>query len=343
MQGGVQPPGSRDPLLAPAVAQPVENDGGPGRAAVQGELFGTKRSLEPEGRRHDGTGMSQRAVEEAGPSAPTWQSKWLAALVVAMLAGLSALFAASTPRDHARIGVILLHGKMGTATDHRAGLNKIGSMLAASRHLAVVPSMPWRGDDWLNIGVDMPRVLDQIEILAASLRTRGATRIALIGHSLGANVALAYAAERGPVAGLVMAAPGHNPHLLFQRNPAIRDAIERARTMVSRDGGAEKIEWPDAIQGARLTVSTTANVYYSWMNPEGLAVMPVQARRLPASTPLLLVISRRDPFFDAAESSVYVPAARHPHSRYLAIGADHSTTPLAAATSIVQWLNGLPP
>src|SRR5262249_23553643 len=102
-------------------------------------------------------------------------------------------------------------------------------------------------------------------------------------------------------------------------------------------------QWPDAIQGATLVLSTTADIYYSWMDPRGLAAMPVQARRLPASTALLLVISRRDPFFEAAERSVYLPAARHPYSRYLAIGAHPSPTRLAAATSIVQWLNGLPP
>src|SRR5713101_7164519 len=47
--------------------------------------------------------------------------------------------------------------------------------------------------------------------LLGSLKSRGAKKIILIGHSLGANAAIGYAATRGPLAAVIALAPGHLP------------------------------------------------------------------------------------------------------------------------------------
>ena len=241
-----------------------------------------------------------------------------------------------------RLGVILLHGKLGDPLERTAGLDALALGLHAAGHVIALPSMPWSDRSWLTIDRGVPASLALIDRLAVQLRAQGARRIVLVGHSLGADVALAYAVSRGDLAGLVMAAPGHTPAALVERDAETRIALARARALVAEGRGDDRFVGPDGLQGARLTLNTRAEVYLSWMDPQGLAEMSVQAPLLPASTPLLMVVSRRDPMLGNAESLLYRLAARHPYSRYLPVGADHSTTPRAAQAAIQDWIDGLP-
>src|SRR4051812_38495624 len=233
----------------------------------------------------------------------------LAALTLLATLAVTAAFAVGHGDTRDRLGVILLHGKLGTPTDRRSGLEAIGRELQAKGARVALPTMPWSAEGWLTIDDDVPAALAMLDAMAASLRAEGARRIVLVGHSLGANVALAYAANRGGVAGLVMAAPGHIPGALTRRDEAVRVAVERAREMVAAGRGNDRFVGPDGIQGSSLTLTTRAAVYLSWLDPEGLASMEVQARKIAPSLPLLMVISRHDPFYPQAETLIYHPAA----------------------------------
>src|SRR4051794_5369915 len=157
----------------------------------------------------------------------------LASLALLAIVAVTAAFAVGHGDTRDRLGVILLHGKLGTPTDRRSGLEAIGRDLQARGERVALPTMPWSVEGWLTIDSDVPAALSMLDALAASLRAEGASRIVLVGHSLGANVALAYAANRGGVAGLVMAAPGHIPGSLARRDEGVRAAVARAREMVA--------------------------------------------------------------------------------------------------------------
>lgn len=260
---------------------------------------------------------------------------FLAAVAVVTTLGL-------TPRgQHERLGVILLHGKFGTPNDRKSGLTFIARNLESMGHLVAVPQMPW-GEDWEKVAQGVPEVLETIDGLAAALRAAGAGRIVIGGHSMGANVALTYAVTRGNVAGLVMVAPGHRPNDLVLSDERVRIAIAEAQMLDRAGRGDEPFSGPDVPWGEQIMLMTRAGTYFSWMDPQGLAAMNVQAPRLASSIPLLMVVGRRDSYFERAEAAVYKPAARHPYSRYLPVGADHSMTAMAASTPIVQWIDGLP-
>ena len=188
-----------------------------------------------------------------------------------------------------RLGVILLHGKLGDPLERRAGLDALAANLLGAGHAIALPSMPWSDRGWLTIDRDVPAALLLIDRLAAQLTLQGAARIVLVGHSLGADVALAYAVSRRDVAGLVMAAPGHTPAALAARDAAMRDSLARARALVAGGHGDTPFVGPDGVEGASHTLLTRAAVYLSWMDPQGLAEMSVQAPHLPASIPLMLV------------------------------------------------------
>jgi len=269
-------------------------------------------------------------------------SRWSRrAFVGATLAFLAVSVGTAPVRAQGAIGLIYMNGKQAPATT--AGSGDIASKAQSAGIRVVVPSMPWGQGGWEKIGVTPEQVFTMIDGYASQLRAQGAQRIVVGGQSLGANVALAYAVARRNVAGVVMAAPGHNPGGSYNRVPAIKEAIDRACELTKSGQGNQSFTGQDDNQGSSLRVSTTAAVYCAWMNPRGLASMPVQARELPANIPLMLIIGTKDPSFGFAENNIYKPAAKNPYSRYLVIdGGEHRNTDHAASQRIVDWIKGLP-
>jgi pimeloyl-ACP methyl ester carboxylesterase len=245
-------------------------------------------------------------------------------------------------RAQEKFGIILMHGKQGSATGSASGLPSLAATLQGQGHKVLTPSMPWSAGGWESIGITVEQAHELIDGYAARLRSQGATRIVVGGHSLGANVALSYAVERGNVAAVVMMAPGHSPGFLWRTSEAFRKTFEHAVELVKAGQGSTGVTGLDNNQGNSVTISTTAAAYVSWMNPRGKASMDAEAPKLPASIPVFLVIGEKDPSFSRARSAWYQPAAKNPYSKYVEVGADHLTTPFAASKQIVEWVNGLP-
>jgi pimeloyl-ACP methyl ester carboxylesterase len=239
-----------------------------------------------------------------------------------------------------KFGVILMHGKQSPSPD-KSGLSVIASTLQGQGHKVMTPSMPWGQGGWEKINVTVEQVFDMIDGYAAQLRAQGVQRIVVGGHSLGANMALSYAANRGNVAGVVMAGPGHNPGYVY-RSEAGKKSIDHAAELMRTGHGGDAYSGVDDNQGSNIAMRTTVAVYLSWLNPRGLASMDTQAPKLPASIPLLLVVSEKDPSFRRAKTAFYDPAAKNPYSKYVTVGGDHFLTPFAASKQIVDWINGLP-
>jgi pimeloyl-ACP methyl ester carboxylesterase len=234
-----------------------------------------------------------------------------------------------------------MNGKQGPTNS--AGSNDIAAKAAAAGIKAIVPSMPWGQGGWEKISVTPDQAFGMIDGHANQLRGQGAQRIVVGGQSLGANVALSYAVARQNVAGVVMAAPGHNPFGSYDRNPSIKEAVEQACKLATSGQGDQPFSGQDENQGNSVRVSTTAAVYYAWMNPRGRASMPVQARELPASIPVMVIIGTKDSSFGFTEANIYKPAAKNPYSKYLVIdGGDHRNTDHSASQRIVDWIKGLP-
>lgn len=115
-------------------------------------------------------------------------------------------------------------------------------------------------------------------------------------------------------------------------------------SMLAASGqGNQPFSGQDENQGNSVRVSTTATVYCAWMNPRGRASMPVQARELPASIPLMVIIGTKDSSFGFTEANIYKPATKNPYSKYLVIdGGDHRNTDHSASQRIVDWIKSLP-
>ena len=74
------------------------------------------------------------------------------ALAHALTALLLGLLLAVPGQAQDRLGIILMHGKQGSARDARSGLPSIASALQDTGDLTTVPLMPWSSGGWEKIG-----------------------------------------------------------------------------------------------------------------------------------------------------------------------------------------------
>ena len=261
----------------------------------------------------------------------TFLPRALAALAV--IAGLSFAATAQTANLH-DVGVVYLHGKGAWPGAADGG---ILSTLAEEGALVATPEMPWSFKR--KYGATYEQAMAEVDAAAAGLKAKGATRIVVMGHSLGANAAIGYAARHPDLAAVVALAPGHLPEAEGLRSHT-QEAIAEAKQLVAAGQGDVPHRFPDMAQGIPLTATATPLVYLSMFDPDGPAVIPKNAEAM-GPVPLLWVVGTLDPIARRGPDYAFKFGAKNPKSRYIEVFAGHLTTPLAARSQVVEWINSL--
>jgi pimeloyl-ACP methyl ester carboxylesterase len=254
---------------------------------------------------------------------------WLAALLLACAGPRAALCL-----DIEDLGVVFVHGKGVWAGAFDGGLVKL---LREAGAKVATPEMPW---SFTRIYAGTyQQAMTEIDTAVADVRAKGATEIVIIGHSLGANAAIGYAASHGPLAAVVAIAPGHLPEVEgLQRRT--HDALIEAAQLVVDGKGDVRHHFPDLIQGVPTIVSATPFSYMSMFDPNGPAVIPKNAAAMPA-VPFLWVAGVFDPISARGRDYAYTLAAKNPKSRYVEVFSEHLSTARIARSTIVRWLKSL--
>ena len=233
------------------------------------------------------------------------------------------------------VGVVLLHGKgSGPGTP---GMQALVSALEGGGHVVSAPEMAWSGSRMYDATYD--ESMSEIDQAVQALRQKGASKVVVAGQSMGANAALGYAAARTGADGIIAMAPGHTPELTQSRNNAAAD-VRRAKSLIEEGKGREKQEFSDTNQGRRSTVMATPEVYLSWFDSEGDAVMPKSAAAFKKPLPLLVIVGSRERLAKG-QDYLFDKAPPHPGSRFMTVDADHTGVPGASTDAILDWLGSL--
>ena len=229
------------------------------------------------------------------------------------------------------LGVVLMHGKGGSPTGY---IRELAAVLQGRGYLVSTPTMPWAKDRIYDASFE--EAMAEIDREVDALRQKGAKLVVVGGQSLGANAALGYAASKERVDGIIALAPAHNPELqAFARR--LGADLRRARAMVAAGKGKEKQAFSDLNQGQILEVTATAEVYLSWFDPDGPAVMPRSATSIKTPTPVLFVVGSGDRTAPAKDY-IFDKAPAHAKSKFVMVTADHFTAPTAAIEEVLSWL-----
>jgi pimeloyl-ACP methyl ester carboxylesterase len=253
---------------------------------------------------------------------------------VAILFSLAALASQIALAAGDELGVVLLHGKGGSPAGY---IRELASALQGRGYLVSTPTMPWAKNRIYDASFE--EAMAEIDREVDALRQKGAKLVVVAGQSLGANAALGYAASRERVGAIMALAPAHNPELeVFARR--VGHDVRRARSMVAAGKGKERQTFSDLNQGQVSEVMATAEVYLSWFDPDGPAVMPRSAASIKTPTPLLFVVGSGDRTAPAKEY-IFDKAPAHARSKFVIVTADHFTVPTAAIDEVVAWLSAL--
>lgn len=258
--------------------------------------------------------------------------RFLPKLIAPLTGLLLSLSAFAAPTD---VGVVLLHGKWDRPPTH---VTQLARTLESKGFLVATPTMPWAGQR--DYDADYPAALAEIEASVKALREKGAKKIIVGGHSFGANGAIAYAASGLEVDGVMAIAPGHTPDLERFR-AAVADSVAKAKQMMADGKADESASFDDLNQGRTKTIRTTAGIYLSYFDPEGMGAMPRNAAKFPRPLPFLWVVGTQDGMYSRGEGYVFDKVPRHPKSRYLVVDSNHFNTPSNAGEQIVDWLMSL--
>jgi pimeloyl-ACP methyl ester carboxylesterase len=259
-----------------------------------------------------------------------------AAAVPAIMRMLCLLALIATPAGAAGLqgmGVVFLHGKGVWSGAFDGG---IPAALEAEGAVSASPEMPWSLPRIY--GATYDEAMREIDTAVAGLKVKGATRIVVIGHSLGANAAIGYAARRRDVAAVVALSPGHLPETAEMRAHTAA-AIVEARSLAAA-GETSRRFWPDRVQGIPTLARASPTVYLSMFDPDGPAVIPKNAAAM-RGIPLLWVVGQSDPIFARGRDYAFSRAPRNPRSRYVEVAAGHLAAPGAARLQVVEWLKSL--
>ncbi len=236
-----------------------------------------------------------------------------------------------------KIGVLMLHGK-NPGSNNDPNMSRIKPVLEGAGMLVLFPDMPWSRGRYLDGNWD--KAMAEMAGHVKTLRSQGATKIVIAGHSLGVPAAMSFAARGGDVQALVLLAPGHVPARYYAspQSKVVRESVDEARALVAAGKGDSRERFSDINQGKQLNVTATAKDYLSYFDPESDADMGVTAPRIPAATPVLTVVGEDDGISKYARPYFADKLPANPKSQYLEVKANHLTTPVVASEAVVQWI-----
>jgi pimeloyl-ACP methyl ester carboxylesterase len=262
-------------------------------------------------------------------------------LIIALSLGVAAAAVAA----EAKIGVILMHGKLGAslgAVSGRGGV--IGARLIAALrdagYLVAAPEMCWSRRR--SFDKTYPECLREIDDVIGDLKSQGATGIVVGGLSLGGNAALAYGSSHPELLGIVALAPADNPRSKAKR-PEVAAAIAQAQELTAK-GRSDDSHWFDDVNtGAQGTFAmqlrTTPRIYLSFFGPDSTASIPDNTARL--TQPLLWVAGEHDPSQQGGRAFAFDKAPANPLNRYVTVAGGHLDTPDAARETVLEWLRAV--
>ena len=233
-----------------------------------------------------------------------------------------------------RIGLVLMHGKGGNTRY----IDSLAFSLRGAGVLVETPLMPWSRNRIYDKTYDESML--EIDAAVERLKSDGAKRIVVGGHSLGANAALGYGARRKGLSGILLLAYGHVPSGRFFTEK-LKSHVAEAKSMIDAGDGDKVGSFGDINQGSVATRHVSAKIYHSWFAPNGPASDRNNAANVNENTPVLWVSGDRDRVSRFGRGLIWNWISDHPKNKFIVISGNHLGTPHDSIGAVAGWLRGL--
>jgi predicted alpha/beta-hydrolase family hydrolase len=254
----------------------------------------------------------------------------LMALWVCASFGVPSVVQAQAPGP--RIGIVVMHGKGGSPTRH---VSELASALTAQGALVANLDMPW--SKRREYDATVAEAEKEVEAAINDLRTKGAQKIFIAGHSQGGLFAL-YFGSRHAVDGIVAIAPGGDPSGQTPREK-LASAVQAARKLVAEGKGDEKTTLAD-YEGAKGTtpVNTAPSIYLTWFDPDQAPNTLASAKALSPTVAVLHIAPSNDyPALARVKKQIFDSLPPNPLTQLYEPNASHLGAPDASVAKILEW------
>jgi len=225
-----------------------------------------------------------------------------------------------------------MHGKGGSPNKY---VSDLATRLESKGYIVANIEMPWSGRR--NYDVTVRAAENEVATAISTLRSKGAQKVFVAGHSQGGVFALHFAGEH-VVDGIIAIAPGGSVG-----SPTFRDklseSVANARQLVSEGKSDEKTRLLD-FEGSKGTypIVTTPAIYLAWFDPEGAMNMQRAAQVASPKIPILWIVAERDyPALRKANIPMFETLPRNSFTKLFEPESDHLGAPSASAEEITRW------
>lgn len=231
--------------------------------------------------------------------------------------------------------IIALHGKNGSPlATHMVAL---ASDLNQKGYDVILPYMPWSGFTWDGTYCN---ALSHLNDLIAEQHIQGKDVI-LLGHSLGAPIALAYSVREDVIQpnAVVAVAPGHFIHQSSLLASYHAQSIELAHTMVDANQSSEYTIF-ETWNAEVVEITTTPEIYLSFHDPD---ILPNITSSISLTTNKVLWLAGiDDPLTSSVKSlGIYDAILSNTNYTYNEVPGNHITVVYNVADELDSWYSGL--
>lgn len=235
-------------------------------------------------------------------------------------------------------GFLLVHGKYSGPELETCSLNMVYEFLSEQGYIVDYASYPWSSNRRYDASAF--DAADQMHQGIERLKQQGATRIHIVGHSLGGNITMYYSTlDYQDYDSLIMLCPAHNLHIDKFQN-LVEWSAEKAKTLVSK-GNNRISHFLDFNMGKAMVVEMIPSVYASYFDYTGPCNMVKSAEKTKTVKPVYMITGSEDTLTLNAKELLFDSMPKdEAHSKFENLeGETHSSTPASALPGILEWIN----
>lgn len=235
-------------------------------------------------------------------------------------------------------GFLLIHGKSCGPEVAYCPLNAVANSLNSNGFLVQYDSYPWGYNR--NYDATSMQAAEEIHESIQTLKSRGATRIHIVGHSMGSNLAMYYSTlDHQDYDSIIALCPAHNLHVERFQN-LTSWSVEKAIGLVNMFND-EPSFFIDFQMGRAAVVEFVPSIYASYFDSEGPCNMAKSAQSTKTAQPVYMVIGSEDHLTVDPEQLLFAHMLKDTAvSKFECLqGQNHANTPIAALPSILTWIN----
>lgn len=233
-------------------------------------------------------------------------------------------------------GFLLVHGKQSGPELESCALNMVYEFLSEQGYPVDYVSYSWSRDRQYD--VTSYQSAEEMHQGINRLKEQGATRIHVLGHSLGGNMALYYSTlDYQDYDSLIVLCPAHNLHN-FRFQSLVDWSAEKATKLIE-EGNDSPAQFLEFHMGRAVIVDMVPSIYKSFFDKTGPCNMVKSVANTKTAKPVYMIVGSDDMLTINTKELLFDPMLKDPvQSKFENLeGESHVSVPASALPGILTW------